>query len=86
MELHRMNGPDQPTRASERARSNPASPLSPVSPAGPLSPSLPDEVGATLRTISSRELLGTGGIVRIEHAGELYVLRRTRNGRLILTK
>jgi hemin uptake protein HemP len=37
-------------------------------------------------TVASTELLGSGGILGIEHNGELYTLRRTRNGRLILTK
>ena len=38
------------------------------------------------RTLDSRELLGPEGVVHIEHQGERYTLRRTRNGRLILTK
>jgi len=36
--------------------------------------------------LSSRELLGNGREVRIEHEGSEYVLRATRNGKLILTK
>lgn len=32
------------------------------------------------------ELLGARGILRIEHDGELYTLRITRNNKLILTK
>ena len=39
-----------------------------------------------IRTVSAAELLGRAGVVRIEHQGELYTLRRTRLGRLILTK
>jgi hemin uptake protein HemP len=38
------------------------------------------------RRISAAELLGPDGIVCIEHDGQLYTLRRTRAGRLILTK
>lgn len=38
------------------------------------------------RTTTSDELLGSDGILTILHAGERYVLRRTRNGRLIMTK
>jgi hemin uptake protein HemP len=34
----------------------------------------------------SSSLLGSGGLVHIDHAGEIYTLRRTRNGRLLLTK
>lgn len=36
--------------------------------------------------IDSRELLGEGGELRIRHQGQEYRLRRTRQGRLILTK
>ena len=39
-----------------------------------------------IRTVSAAELLGRAGVVRIEHQGEVYTLRRTRLGRLILTK
>lgn len=39
-----------------------------------------------IRTVAARELLGPRGILRIEHEGELYTLRLTRNNRLILTK
>ncbi len=39
-----------------------------------------------IRTVSASELLGRAGVVRIEHEGEIYTLRRTRLGRLILTK
>jgi hemin uptake protein HemP len=39
-----------------------------------------------VRTVVARDLLGTRGIVRIEHEGETYTLRVTRNNRLILTK
>ena len=48
-----------------------------------------DPAGAArddIRTVSAAELLGRAGVVRIEHQGELYTLRRTRLGRLILTK
>jgi len=36
--------------------------------------------------LTSRELLGNQREVRIEHEGSQYVLRATRNGKLILTK
>jgi len=36
--------------------------------------------------LSSRTLFGQAKEVVIEHCGEEYRLRRTRNGRLILTK
>jgi hemin uptake protein HemP len=38
------------------------------------------------RQLASRDLLGGGNELRIEHNGEIYVLRRTRQGKLILTK
>lgn len=34
----------------------------------------------------AQDLLGTGSVLVIEHAGERYLLRLTRNGKLILTK
>jgi hemin uptake protein HemP len=39
-----------------------------------------------VRTLSSRSLLAGDRTLRIAHDGEVYVLRLTRNGRLILTK
>ncbi len=36
--------------------------------------------------IESRSLFGDAGTVLIEHEGETYQLRRTRLGKLILTK
>jgi hemin uptake protein HemP len=43
-------------------------------------------VSSSVQTISSRTLLGERGLLRIEHDGEFYTLRLTRNNRLILTK
>ncbi|MFP3874675.1 MAG: hemin uptake protein HemP [Thiohalophilus sp.] len=42
------------------------------------------EPGAHL--ISSDALLPEGRPLHIEHRGEIYMLRRTRSGKLILTK
>ncbi|HEU4429523.1 MAG TPA: hemin uptake protein HemP [Myxococcota bacterium] len=39
-----------------------------------------------VRQISSQELLGPERLLHIEHNGEIYTLRLTRNDRLILTK
>jgi hemin uptake protein HemP len=36
--------------------------------------------------VSSEWLFRDAGVVRIEHAGEVYMLRKTRSGKLILTK
>ena len=46
-------------------------------------------VGASetaVRTVLAAELLGSGGLLRIDLDGEIYTLRLTRNHRLILTK
>lgn len=39
-----------------------------------------------VRIVSARELLGERRLVQIEHRGEIYTLRITKNDRLILTK
>ena len=41
---------------------------------------------ASVPTLTARSLLGGGRVIRIEHEGELYTLRLTRNNKLILTK
>jgi hemin uptake protein HemP len=38
------------------------------------------------RKLASRELLGGGNELHIEHNGEIYTLRQTSKGKLILTK
>ncbi len=43
-------------------------------------------VQASARLIDSAALLGSRGEVEISHSGETYRLRRTRQGKLILTK
>ena len=45
----------------------------------------PDETEAT-PVVSTSMLFGAARALAIEHNGERYVLRITRNGRLILTK
>ncbi|WP_193014509.1 MULTISPECIES: hemin uptake protein HemP [Gammaproteobacteria] len=39
-----------------------------------------------IQSINSTELLGKDGVVYIQHNGELYQLRQTKAGKLILTK
>jgi hemin uptake protein HemP len=39
-----------------------------------------------LRMVRARDLLGAERVLRIEHEGQVYTLRITRNDRLILTK
>ena len=38
------------------------------------------------QVIDSKTLFAQGNVVLIQHQGERYLLRRTRNGKLILTK
>ncbi|EQC01897.1 hemin uptake protein HemP [Photorhabdus temperata] len=45
----------------------------------------PDEI-VQIGYIDSKQLLGESGITRIHHQGELYQLRQTKAGKLILTK
>jgi hemin uptake protein HemP len=42
--------------------------------------------GLTPARISSRDLLGGNERLIIDHGGETYYLKRTRQGKLILTK
>ena len=50
------------------------------------SSSPPGNQSAAPRVVPSRELLGEQGRLQIEHQGERYLLRVTRQGKLILTK
>jgi hemin uptake protein HemP len=47
---------------------------------------VPIRQGASLRQMSSADLLGNGDSLTISHQGECYILRQTRAGKLILTK
>lgn len=40
----------------------------------------------SIRRVQASEMLGPRGMLQIEHDGEIYTLRLTRNNRLILTK
>jgi hemin uptake protein HemP len=53
---------------------------------GACTPKEVKDPASSVRTVSSRELLGGRAVVLIEHDGECYTLRLTRNNRLILTK
>jgi hemin uptake protein HemP len=44
----------------------------------------PDE--PQVRTVSATSLMGEQRVLRIEHLGEVYTLRITKNDRLLLTK
>ena len=46
----------------------------------------PPENESPERVVRSAELLGPGKVLRIQHGGEVYTLRLTRNDKLILTK
>jgi hemin uptake protein HemP len=45
-----------------------------------------ESADATVRRIDSRELLGTAAEIEIAHRSQIYRLRRTSQGKLILTK
>ncbi len=45
-----------------------------------------NEMGAAPNLVRSAQLLGEQRAITIEHEGSHYVLRATRNGKLILTK
>lgn len=45
-----------------------------------------EQGSSIIHTINSAELLGKDGVVYIQHHGELYQLRQTKAGKLILTK
>lgn len=45
-----------------------------------------EQASSAPRRFDSRALFGDAQEVRIEHFGQEYRLRRTRNGKLILTK
>lgn len=45
-----------------------------------------DTHSSIIQSINSTELLGENGVVYIQHNGELYQLRQTKAGKLILTK
>lgn len=51
-----------------------------------MAPQTPAGAHPTPRMIPSKQLLGAQGQLHIEHQGERYVLRITRQGKLILTK
>ena len=51
-----------------------------------LKPILPGGTAPQPRLVDSASLLGSCGEVEIAHQGETYRLRRTRQGKLILTK
>jgi len=42
--------------------------------------------GNVARVVSSQDLLGRHSHLQIDHGGERYILRMTRQGKLILTK
>lgn len=53
----------------------------------PSEPTTAESVGAkSIQRVRASDLLGPRGLLLIEHEGEVYTLRVTRNNRLILTK
>ncbi len=63
-------------------------PVAPTSPTPGLTSPQPEPQFAPVpgRALDSTVLLGAKGEVEIAHEGETYRLRRTRQGKLILTK
>ena len=55
-------------------------------PSPTVQPELPRGNSDAPRALDSAALLGAKGEVEITHQGEIYRLRRTRQGKLILTK
>ena len=53
---------------------------------GPAAPRAQSVSASAQRQFDSRALFGGAQEVRIEHFGQEYRLRQTRNGKLILTK
>lgn len=49
-------------------------------------PGAPARTAHEERMVRARDLLGPERVLRIEHEGQVYTLRITRNERLILTK
>lgn len=61
-------------------------PESPVSTPMPACRTDGDPTAAPRAPLTSKELLGGRRELRITHEGSEYILRATRNGKLILTK
>lgn len=63
-------------------------PVAPTNPTPGLTPPQPESRSILVpgRPLDSAVLLGAKGEVEIAHEGETYRLRRTRQGKLILTK
>lgn len=73
-----MDTPFTPNASPPPARTEPAAPARPHTDTPQSSPAP--------RRLHSRDLLGHGRELEIEHAGQLYRLRLTQLGKLILTK
>jgi len=57
-----------------------------TTPTNPSRTSEPPKAGREPRLIRAQDWFGPSTVVFIEHRGERYQLRQTRNGKLILTK
>lgn len=71
---------------TDRRRRDPELPDAPDACSVPDLPPGRAQRAGSQRCISTCDVLGPDGVLWIEHEGEIYVLRRTRAGRLILTK
>ncbi len=82
--ISNMSG--QPSKDSLRPAPTEAGPPAAKSPLDLSGRSPAEAVAAAGRLISSRELMGSAKEILIEHHGEIYRLRATRSGKLILNK
>jgi hemin uptake protein HemP len=57
-----------------------------TNPSTPCLANEPAKAGHEAKLIRSQDWFGRSSVVFIEHKGERYQLRQTRNGKLILTK
>jgi hemin uptake protein HemP len=77
-----MKTRDQQTNSTPQPEDNPTMLQGTLAPS--LLPTATDN--SAVRSINSQQLLGGQNMLRIEHAGQRYILRVTRENKLILTK
>ena len=70
--------PDAPDDTDEATEPNPTE--------NEMKTRTPARTADSPKRLRAAEVLGPRGVVQIEHEGEVYTLRLTRNNRLILTK
>ncbi|MBV2234228.1 MAG: hemin uptake protein HemP [Sterolibacterium sp.] len=76
--------PAPPASTPSNTPTSPATAVDKIPEAGGAVPA--PEAGPAVCCIDSRKLFGQARLLHIEHGGQCYVLRITRENRLILTK